>query len=78
MTFTAQRNQKRADAAEQFADAADLANKNGFHLIAHSNSGYELRVGEKSVAWFFPDHSDGSLLTFVKARIVLQWEGRKC
>lgn len=71
------RNARRVKAAEQFADVCSFARREGFALIAHSNSGYELQREDRSVGWFFPDHSDSTLNAFVRALIAKETEAVK-
>ena len=74
MTFTQLRNEKRFDAAKQFADVCDRCRKHGLELVAHANTGYEMKRDGQSVGWFFPDHSDSTLATWASVQITRQEE----
>lgn len=63
--------QARTLAAELFADACDAAHRAGFELYSHGNSGFELKRGERSIAWFFPDRDTSTLLVFTRERIAI-------
>lgn len=62
-------NVNRTQAAEQFADAADEANRNGCILCAHSNTAYSVMLPDGEMQWFHPDEDGGGLLGFVQTKI---------